>query len=45
MSTSCVDDTLFFSKQLAFAKFDSQPVKTHLCPAFKEFYREYLEMY
>lgn len=45
MSKRFYDETLFFSKQLAFAKFDNpDPVKTQLFPAFKEYLRDYLKM-
>lgn len=45
MSSRFYDETLFFSKQLAFAKFDNAlPVTSELLPAFKEYLRDYLAM-
>lgn len=45
MSKRFYDETQFFSKQLAFAKFDNaNPVKSQLFPAFKEYLRDYLKM-
>lgn len=45
MSSRFYDETLFFSKQLAFAKFDNaEPVNTQLLPAFKEYLRDYIAM-
>jgi 15,16-dihydrobiliverdin:ferredoxin oxidoreductase len=45
MSKRFYDETLFFSKQLAFAKFDNaEPVSTQLYPAFKEYLRDYMAM-
>lgn len=45
MSSRFYDETLFFSKQLAFAKFDNaDPVSTQLLPAFKEYLRDYVKM-
>lgn len=45
MSARFYDEAQFFSKQLAFAKFDNaEPVKTQLFPAFKEYLRDYLAM-
>ncbi len=45
MSKRFYDETQFFSKQLAFAKFDNaKPVKSQLFPAFKEYLRDYLKM-
>jgi 15,16-dihydrobiliverdin:ferredoxin oxidoreductase len=45
MSARFYDETLFFSKQLAFAKFDNaDPVSSQLLPAFKEYLRDYVKM-
>jgi 15,16-dihydrobiliverdin:ferredoxin oxidoreductase len=45
MSSRFYDETLFFSKQLAFAKFDNAtPVATQLFPAFKEYLCGYVAM-
>jgi 15,16-dihydrobiliverdin:ferredoxin oxidoreductase len=45
MSARFYDETLFFSKQLAFAKFDNaDPVNAQLLPAFKEYLRDYVAM-
>lgn len=45
MSARFYDETQFFSKQLAFAKFDNaQPVESQLFPAFKEYLRDYVNM-
>jgi 15,16-dihydrobiliverdin:ferredoxin oxidoreductase len=45
MSARFYDETQFFSKQLAFAKFDNaEPVETQLFPAFKEYLRDYVSM-
>jgi 15,16-dihydrobiliverdin:ferredoxin oxidoreductase len=45
MSARFYDETQFFSKQLAFAKFDNaEPVETQLFPAFKEYLAEYVSL-
>ncbi len=45
MSKRFYDETQFFSKQLAFAKFtSSDPIMTQLFPAFKEYLRDYLTL-
>lgn len=45
MSKRFYDEAQFFSKQLIFAKFDTQePVQSELFPAFKEYVNEYLDM-
>eukprot|EP00171_Calliarthron_tuberculosum_P014506 IDg14506t1 len=45
MSARFYDETQFFSRQLAFAKFDSaDPVESQLFPAFKEYLRDYMQM-
>jgi 15,16-dihydrobiliverdin:ferredoxin oxidoreductase len=45
MSARFYDETQFFSKQLAFAKFDNaEPVQSQLFPAFKEYLRDYIAM-
>lgn len=46
MSKRFYDESQFFSKQLAFAKFDNaQPVNDQLFPAFKEYLSDYLAMF
>lgn len=45
MSKKFYDETQFFSKQLAYAKFDSaEPVMKELFPAFKEYLRDYVAL-
>lgn len=45
MSSRFYDEALFFSRQLIFAKFDTQePIETQLLPAFKEYVDEYIRM-
>lgn len=45
MSARFYDETQFFSRQLAFAKFDNaDPVEAQLFPAFKEYLRDYIGM-
>lgn len=45
MSSRFYDENRFFSKQLAFAKFDNvEPIQTQLLPAFKEYLDEYVKM-
>lgn len=45
MSKRFYDENKFFSKQLAFAKFDNaQPVKEQLYPAFEEYLEEYVKL-
>lgn len=45
MSSRFYDETLFFSKQLIFAKFDNQePVNAELFPGFRDYVDAYLDM-
>lgn len=45
MSARFYDEALFFSKQLIFAKFDTQePIESQLLPAFKDYVEEYMTM-